>query len=78
MSGSFFLHLGCLQPAKGLFGPLTRLELLVLAGKLREGRISTRRSILRCHSLPAAWNIIRLSNSLADLQDEVNQALARY
>jgi hypothetical protein len=76
--GSFFRHQLPPEPATDLFDPLTRLELLVLAGKLREGRISARRSILRCRSLPAAWNMIRLSNSLADLEDEVNQALARY
>jgi hypothetical protein len=61
-----------------LFGPLTRLELLVLAAKLHEGRTSARRRALRCRSLPASWNMIRLSNGLADLEDEVNEALARY
>jgi hypothetical protein len=76
--GSFFRRQLRPRPATDLFDPLTRLELLVLAGKLREGRISARRRILRCRSLPAAWNMIRLSNSLADLEDEVNQALARY
>ena len=62
--------------ATGLFGPLTRLELLVLATKLREGKISARQSALRCRSLHKAWNMIKLSNSLADLEDEANQALA--
>jgi hypothetical protein len=76
--GTFFLRQLRPKPATDLFDPLTRLELLVLAGKLREGRISARRSALRSRSLPAAWNMIRLSNSLADLEDEVNQALARY
>jgi hypothetical protein len=75
---SFFLRQRRLESATDLFGPLTRLELLVLATKLREGRISARRSALRCRSLPVAWNMIRLSSSLADLEDEVNQALARY
>jgi hypothetical protein len=76
--GSFFLRQRRPEPATDLFGPLTRLELLVLATKLHEGRISARRSALRCRSLSAAWNMIRLSSSLADLEDEVNQALARY
>jgi hypothetical protein len=61
-----------------LFGPLTRLELLVLAAKLHEGRTSARRRAVRCRSLPGAWNMIRLSNGLADLEDEINEALARY
>ena len=78
MPGSFFLRQRRPESATDLFGPLTRLELLVLATKLHEGRISARRSALRCRSLPAAWNMIRLSSSLADLEDEVNQALARY
>jgi hypothetical protein len=76
--GSFFRRQLRPRSATDLFDPLTRLELLVLAGKLREGRISARRGILRCRSLSAAWNMIRFSNSLADLEDEVNQALARY
>ena len=76
--GSFFLRQRRPEPATDLFGPLTRLELLVLATKLHEGRISARRSALRCRSLPAAWNMISFSSSLADLEDEVNQALARY
>jgi hypothetical protein len=78
VQGSFFPRQQGPEPATDLFGPLTRLELLVLAAKLREGRISARRSVLRCRSLPAAWKMIRLINSLADLEDEVNQALARY
>jgi len=76
--GSFFRRQLRPEPAPDLFDPLTRLELLVLAGKLREGRISARRSILRCRSLPAAWNMVRLGNSLADLENEVNQVLGRY
>ena len=76
--GSFLMRQRCPDPATDLFGPLTRLELLVLATKLHEGRISARRSALRCRSLPAAWNMISFSSSLADLEDEVNQALARY
>jgi hypothetical protein len=75
---SFSLRQRSAEPATDLFHPLTRLELLVLAAKLHEGRISARRGALRCRSLPAAWSAIRLSNSLADLEDEVDQALARY
>ena len=78
MQGSLFLHQRYPEHATDLFHPLTRLELLVLAIKLREGRIVARRSVLRCRSLPAAWSMIRLGNSLADLEDEVIQALARY
>jgi len=33
---------------------------------------------LRCRSLPAAWKMIRLSNSLAQLEHEAYQALTRY
>jgi hypothetical protein len=76
--GSFFRRQRRPEPVTDLFLPLTRLELLVLAAKLREGRISARRSVLRCRSLPAAWNMIRLSSSIADLEDEVSQALAGY
>jgi len=76
--GSFFVRQRRPEPATDLFYPLTRLELLVLAAKLRDGRISARRSVLRCRSLPSAWNMIRLSNSLADLEDEVSEALAHY
>ena len=78
MPGIFFSRQQRPEPATDLFDPLTRLELLVLAAKLREGRISARRGALRCRSLPAAWNMIRLTCSLADLEDEINQALARY
>ena len=78
MPSTFFLRQRLPEPATDLFYPLTRLELLVLAAKLRAGRISARRRALRCRSLPAAWKMIRLSSSLADLEDEVNQALARY
>lgn len=65
-------------PATDLFGPLTRLELLVLAAKLRQGKITARHSALQCRSLHTAWNMIRLSNGLAGLEDEANQALAHH
>jgi len=60
-----------------MFDRLTMLELLVLAAKLREGRIAARQTALRCRSLPAAWNMIRLSSSLAQLEHEVYQVLTR-
>ena len=64
--------------AGDMFDRLTMLELLVLAAKLREGRIAAREGALRCRSLPAAWKMIRLSNSLAQLEHEVYQTLTRY
>lgn len=78
MPATLYLRQRLPAPATDLFDPLTRLELLVLAARMHEGRILARRGALRCRSLPAVWNMIRLSNSLADLEDEVNQALARY
>jgi hypothetical protein len=78
VQGSLFLRQRHPEQATDLFHPLTRLELLVLAIKLREGRILARRNALRCRSLPAVWNMIKLSNSLADLEDEVTEALSRY
>jgi hypothetical protein len=75
---SIFLPRRRREPATGLFGPLTRLELLALAAKLREGKITARHSALQCRSLRTAWNMIKLSNSLTDLEDEANQALAHH
>jgi hypothetical protein len=64
--------------AGDMFDRLTMLELLVLAAKLRAGRIAARDGALRCRSLPAAWKMIRLSNSLAELEHDVFRALTRY
>lgn len=60
------------------FEQLTTLELLVLSAKLRGGVRRARRAALRCRSPRQVWTMITLSNSLADLGDDVNRALARH
>jgi hypothetical protein len=60
------------------FDQLTMLELLVLAAKLHGGQRRARRAALRARSVRQIWDMIRLSNHLADLGDDVSRALARY
>lgn len=63
--------------APGMFEGLSGLELLVLSAKLRNGRCRARQAALRSRSFPEIWALIRLSNHLADLGDDVNHVLAR-
>ena len=63
--------------APGMFEGLSRLELLVLSAKLRNGSGRARQAALRSRSFPEIWTLIRLSNHLADLGHDVNHVLAR-
>ena len=63
--------------APGMFERLSRLELLVLSAKLRNGSGRARQAALRSRSFPEIWAMIRLSNHLADLGHDVNHVLAR-
>jgi hypothetical protein len=60
------------------FGQLTQLELLVLSTKLRAGKRRALQAAMRSRSMPEIWDMIRLSNDLADLTEDINRALARY
>ena len=64
--------------APGTFEPLSRLELLVLSAKLRNGSCRARQAALRSRSFPEIWAMVRLSNHLADLGHEVSHALSRH
>jgi hypothetical protein len=59
------------------FERLTRLELLVMATKLRDGRRRTVRVALRARSLRDMWGMLGVCNELADLGDDVDAALDR-
>jgi hypothetical protein len=61
--------------APGTFERLSRLELLVLSAKLRNGSCRARQAALRSRSFPEIWAMIRLSNHLTDLGHEVNHLL---
>ena len=61
----------------GTFEGLSRLELLVLSAKLRNGSCRARQAALRSRSFPEIWAMIRLSNHLADLGQDVNHVLTR-
>jgi hypothetical protein len=63
--------------APGMFEGLSRLELLVLSVKLRNGSCRARQAALRSRSFPEIWAMIRLGNHLADLGHDVNHVLAR-
>lgn len=61
--------------APGTFEELSRLELLVLSAKLQNGSCRARQAALRSRSFPEIWAMIRLSNHLSDLGQDVNQVL---
>ncbi len=63
--------------APDTFEELSRLELLVLSAKLQNGSCRARQAALRSRSFPEIWAMIRLSNHLSDLGQDVNQALTR-
>ena len=69
---------GPAESALRTFDQLTMLELLVLAAKLHGGQRRARQVALRSRSARQIWDMIRLSNHLADLGDDVSRALARY
>jgi hypothetical protein len=69
---------GPAESALPAFDQLTMLELLVLAAKLHGGQRRARRAALRSRSVRQIWDMISLSNHLADLGDDVSRALARY
>jgi len=56
---------------------LTWSELLVLRMKLGRARRQSSRAALHAGSLQQAWAMIRVSNDLADLADDVDRELAR-
>lgn len=63
--------------APGTFEGLSKLELLVLSAKLRNGSCRARQAALRSRSFPEIWAMIRLSNHLSDLGQDVNHVLTR-
>ncbi len=63
--------------APGTFEELSRLELLVLSAKLQNGSGRARQVALRSRSFPEIWAMIRLSNHLSDLGQDINQVLTR-
>jgi hypothetical protein len=66
------------QSVPRTFDELSMLELLVLEAKLHGGRRRARQVALRSRSARQIWDMIRLSNHLADLGDDVSRARARY
>ena len=66
-----------INPVPGTFEGLSRLELLVLSAKLRNGSHRARQAALRSQSFPEIWAMIRLSNHLSDLGNDVNHVLTR-
>ncbi|HEY1639433.1 MAG TPA: hypothetical protein VGG35_01995 [Streptosporangiaceae bacterium] len=66
------------DPATDIFDRLTRLELLVLASRLHDGRRQARLAALRSRSPLVIWDMIRLSQHLADIEYEVGLVLARH
>jgi hypothetical protein len=61
----------------GPYEALSRLELLVLSAKLQNGSCRARQAALRSRSFPEIWAMIRLSNHLSDLGQDVNLVLTR-
>ncbi len=49
----------------------------MLSAKLQNGSCRARQAALRSRSFPEIWAMIRLSNHLSDLGQDVNQALTR-
>ena len=60
------------------FEQLAYLELLVLSSKLRTGKRRALRAAMRSRSMAEIWDMIRISNDLTDLGEDVGRALARY
>jgi hypothetical protein len=60
-----------------MFSSLTQLELLVLASKSRRGARRARRAVLKARSLSQLRTAIRLASSLAQLDYEIEQEIAR-
>jgi hypothetical protein len=56
---------------------LTHLELLTLSTKLRAGKRRALQAAMRSRSMPEIWEMIRLTNDLTELGEDVNRALAR-
>jgi hypothetical protein len=56
---------------------LTHLELLTLSTKLRTGKRRALQVAMRSRSMPEIWEMIRLSNDLTELGEDVSRALAR-
>lgn len=56
---------------------LTHLELLALSTKLRTGKRRALQAAMRSRSMPEIWEMIRLTNDLTELGEDVNRALAR-
>jgi hypothetical protein len=66
-------------PPDGLpSGQFAYLELLVLSSKLRSGKRRALRAAMHSRSMAEIWDMIRVSNDLTDLEDDVSQALGRY
>jgi hypothetical protein len=61
-----------------MFQRLTRLELMVLSAKVRRGKGRARSAATRAGSLAQLRSLIRLANALAQLEDEIEQELARH
>ena len=56
---------------------LTQRELLASSTKLRTGKRRALQAAMRSRSMPEIWEMIRLTNDLTELGDDVNRALAR-
>ena len=65
------------RSAPNMFDQLTTLELLALSAKLRRGRHRARLTAIRSRSPLQAWDMVRLTNHLAGLENGVIQTLDR-
>jgi hypothetical protein len=52
--------------------------LLVLSSKLRTAKSRALRAAMHSRSMAEIWDMIRVSNDLTDLGEDVSRALARY
>jgi hypothetical protein len=65
------------DPLPGTYKQLTQRELLTLSTKLRTGKRRALQAAMRSRSMPEIWEMIRLTNDLTELGEDINRALAR-